>query len=87
MNEKIMVLMVSCSPYSFNDEHGVHREGDSYKVYLAHFKEGAKMPHFVEIAKCTKQEGEKAFENIGKMFDGSVLYDRFGRFCGISCGG
>lgn len=84
-NEKIMLIMISASEYNFDDEKGVHHQGISYKVFLAHFKDGAKYPHFVEICKSTKEEAERAYENIGKMFDGSVLYDRFGRFCGISC--
>lgn len=83
-NEKIMICMVSASPYDFTDEKGVHREGISYKVFLAHFRGGAKFPHFVEIAKTTKEEAERAHENIGKIFTGCVLYDRFGRFCGIA---
>lgn len=88
MNEKIMVLMVSASPYNFNDEKGVHREGTSYKVFLAHFKDGAEMPHFVEICKAPEADAREAFKRVGKVFNGAVLYDRYGRFCGISdCGG
>lgn len=83
-NEKIMMLMVSASPYDFKDEKGVRREGISYKVFLAHFRGESKFPHFVEIAKTSKEEAERAYENIGKMFCGCVLYDRFGRFCGIA---
>lgn len=84
-NEKIMVLMVSASEYDFVDEKSVHRQGISYKVHLAYFKDGAKYPHFIQSCKSTKEEAERAYENVGKMFNGSVLYDRFGRFCGISC--
>lgn len=87
MNEKIMIIMCSASDYDFTDDRGVHRAGKSYKVFLAHFAEGEKMPHFVEIVKATEAEANKAFENVGKVYTGSILYDRFGRFCGISCGG
>lgn len=84
MNEKIMVLMVSATPYKFNDEKGVHREGTSFKVHLAYFKDGAEMPYAVESCKASEQEARKAFQHVGGMFCGTAIFDKYGRFCGIA---
>lgn len=86
MNEKISVLTVIEQPYNFNTPDGVHKEGLCYKAVIAHYVAGKKLPHLVEVVKMPNQEEviERAVQNIGKNFDGVVLYDRFGRFCGIS---
>ena len=82
-----MVLMVSASEYNpFDDEKGVHRQGISYKVFPCAFSRTAQnIRILLKFARAQRRKAERAYENVGKMFDGSVLYDRFGRFCGISC--
>lgn len=85
MKETITLLTVIKQPYSFDSQEG-HKEGTCYKAVIAHFKAGEKLPHNVEIAKMPNSEEviSRATQNIGKSFDGVILYDRFGRFCGIS---
>lgn len=88
----LAILTVARIPYSFDQQQqdgtSKHFEGVSHRVYIAHYKHGQKLPYTVEYAKMPNESKviENAVQNIGKSFDGGVcLYDRFARFCGISC--
>lgn len=88
----ISILTVARIPYCFDQQQqdgtNKHLEGFSHRVYIAHYKHGQKLPYLVEWSKMPNESKviDNAIQNIGKNFDGGVcLYDRFGRFCGISC--
>lgn len=88
----VAILTVARIPYNFDhqqqDGTKKHFEGISYRAYIAHYKHGEKLPYAVEWAKMPNESKviENAIQNISKSYDGGVcLYDRFGRFCGISC--
>lgn len=93
MNEVdiISILTVARIPYSFDqaqqDGTSKHFEGVSHRAYIAHYRAGQKLPYMVEYAKMPAESKviDNAVQNIGKTFSNGVcLYDRFGRFVGIS---
>lgn len=85
MNEKICILAVCASPYAF-DKDGKHMEGMSYKAVIGYYATGEKLPRHVEIVKMPADKAtiDKALDARGKYFDGVCMFDRFGRFLGIS---
>ena len=85
MKEKVCILAVCETPYSF-DKDGKHMEGVSYKAVLAYYPAGKKNPRSVEVVKmpCDAQTVQKAIDARGQYFDGVCMFDRFGRFVGIS---
>lgn len=83
--EKICVLAVCETPYAF-DKDGKHMEGVSFKAVIAYYVNGAKNPRRVEVVKMPNDKTiiDKAIAARGQYFDGAILFDRFGRFVGIS---
>lgn len=87
----IAILTVARIPYSFDQQQPdgtvKHLEGISHRAYIAHYKAGQKLPYAVEYSKMPNDSKviENAIQNINKTYTGGVcLYDRFGRFVGIS---
>ena len=83
--EKICILAVVETPYAF-DKDGKHYEGTSYKAVIGYYTEGRTNPRSVEVVKMPNDAEtiKKAVEARGKYYGGCCMFDRFGRFVGIS---
>lgn len=84
MNEELCIVSVCRDEYDFTAKDGKHLSGTSHKVCIAYYRGGAEIPFRLEILKTSAQEFEKARAAVGKRCRGAVLFDRFGRFAGIS---
>ena len=84
MKEEFTILCEYQRGYSFKDDNGKNVSGTVRGFAIAFYKGGAGVAERVEIVKAAKNaDYGKLCNAIGKRTTGTLVFDRFGKLCGI----